>query len=146
MDYENDLRLGYWLKLLTRKMTAYQDLKLSKYNITSAQLGVLIELWKRDGQSQKEIQQSLEIKPASFTGLVSYLEAKGFIKRVHDIEDGRVNRIFLTEEGKAIKEESFKEFLNTRDIMFRGFMKEEQQLLVCWLKKMCDNLEKGEGD
>lgn len=146
MDYENDLRLGYWLKVLTRKMTSYQDCKLSKYNITSAQLGVLIELWKKDGQSQKEIQQVLEIKPASFTGLVSYLETKGFIKRIHDSEDGRINRIFLTEEGKAIKEESFKEFLNTRDIMFKGFMKEEQQLLVCWLKKMCDNLEKGQGD
>jgi MarR family transcriptional regulator, organic hydroperoxide resistance regulator len=146
MDYENDLRLGYWLKVLTRKMTAYQDCKLSKYNITSAQLGVLIELWKKDGQSQKEIQQILEIKPASFTGLVSYLETKGFIKRINDVEDGRINRIFLTEEGKAIKEESFREFLETRDVMFKGFMKEEQQLLVCWLKKMCDNLEKGQGD
>ncbi|MEG0772432.1 MarR family transcriptional regulator [Clostridium sp.] len=146
MDYENDLRLGYWLKVLTRKMTSYQDCKLSKYNITSAQLGVLIELWKKDGQSQKEIQQILEIKPASFTGLVSYLETKGFIKRISDAEDGRINRIFLTEEGKAIKEESFKEFLKTRDVMFKGFMKEEQQLLVCWLKKMCDNLEKGQGD
>lgn len=146
MDYENDLRLGYWLKVLTRKMTSYQDCKLSKYNITSAQLGVLIELWKKDGQSQKEIQQVLEIKPASFTGLVSYLETKGFIKRIGDVEDGRINRIFLTEEGKAIKEESFKEFVKTRDVMFKGFMKEEQQLLVCWLKKMCDNLEKGQGD
>ncbi len=146
MDYENDLRLGYWLKVLTRKMTSYQDCKLSKYNITSAQLGVLIELWKKDGQSQKEIQQVLEIKPASFTGLVSYLETKGVIKRIGDVEDGRINRIFLTEEGKAIKEESFKEFVKTRDVMFKGFMKEEQQLLVCWLKKMCDNLEKGQGD
>ncbi|WP_291571308.1 MarR family winged helix-turn-helix transcriptional regulator [Clostridium sp. UBA4548] len=143
---DDELRLGYWLKLVTRKMTGYHDARLLKYNITSAQLGVLIELCGREGQSQREFQQILEIKPATFTGLVSSLEEKGLIKRIHDNEDARINRIYLTEEGKAIKEESFKEFLNARDIMFKGFMKEEQQLLVCWLRKIYNNLEERQGD
>jgi len=30
--------------------------------------------------------------------------------------------------------------------MFKGFMREEQQLLVCWLKKMYNNLEERQGD
>lgn len=143
---DEELRLGYWIKLLGRKMTTYQDARLLKYNITGAQLGVLLELCGREGQSQREIQKILEIKPATFTGLVSSLEEKGLIKRVHDNEDARINRLYLTEEGKAVKEESFKEFLHVRDTMFKGFMKEEQQLLVCWLKKMYNNLEERQGD
>jgi len=146
MSENFDIRIGYWLKLLSRKMGVLQDLRLSKYNITASQLGVLLEINSNDGASQKEIQQNLVITPASFTGLVSSLEGKGYLKRVQDKQDARINRLYITEAGKEMKEKAFEEFLNTKEILVEGFSLEEQVLLVSWLKKMYRNLEKHRGD
>lgn len=146
MSEDFDIRLGYWLKLLSRKMGVLQDLRLSKHNITASQLGVLLEINANDGASQKEIQQSLVITPASFTGHVTSLEGKGYIKRAQDKEDARINRLYITEAGKEMKERAFEEFLSTKEILVEGFTIEEQILLVSWLKKMYENLEKHRGD
>jgi len=146
MSEDFDIRLGYWLKLLSRKMGVLQDLRLSKYNITASQLGVLLEINANDGASQKEIQQSLVITPASFTGHVTSLEGKAYIKRVQDKDDARINRLYITEAGREMKERAFEEFLHTKEILVDGFTVEEQILLVSWLKKMYKNLEKHRGD
>lgn len=141
MKEDFDVRIGYWLKLITRKITAVNDLKLSKYNITSAQLGVLIDLSCNDGLCQKEMQKELGITAASFTGLVTSLESKGLIRRVQDEEDARMNRIHITKEGMDMKEKAFQEFVNTKDILVKDFTLEEQILLVSWLKKMYKNIQ-----
>ena len=96
---KEEMWIGYWLKKSVRLLDKLHDEKLQKYDLTSSQVAVLQKLWGDDGKTQKQLQENLELTPASVSGILDTLANKGFIVRKHDKVDSRVNRIYLTDEG-----------------------------------------------
>ncbi|MCK9912261.1 MarR family transcriptional regulator, partial [Microbacteriaceae bacterium K1510] len=84
-------------------MTTIHDQKLSKYGLTTSQVSVLAQLWQNDGQSQKDLVAILGVRPASLTGVVDGLVAKGWVERKSIDQDARIKRLFLTPAGKALE-------------------------------------------
>lgn len=136
-----DKWLAHWIRIIYRNMTNLHNSKLSKHGLTTAQVSVLARLWMNDGLTQKEIAESLQIRPASLTGLVDTLVSKGWTERREDVEDARIKRLYLTEQGNALRLTSLEVSMNIEDILGKGFSDEEKQLLLCWLKKVYRNLE-----
>lgn len=132
--------LGYWIKKVERAMNNIHDKKLNQYDLTSSQVLILSQLWKKDGLTQKEIQENLNLKPASVSGLVDILLKKGFIDRKHDEEDARFKRLYLTEEGRKLKGVSLEVLKEVEHIISKDFSKEEELILICWMKKLYNNL------
>lgn len=132
--------LGYWLKITYRNICNYLDSRLEEHGLSNAQLGVLLLLWETDGLSQKQIQQVLGIQPASLTHLMKGLEAKGLITRRADAIDTRMNRIYLTEAGEALKQEGQAITMAGEEAARSGFSPEEVNLLISWLKRVNKNL------
>ena len=71
---------------------------------------------------------------------INILEAKGFIKKVPDIEDGRVIHLELTNKGRSFVENEFPpaEFSNTLD----NFSKEESENISELLTKLLIHLQR----
>jgi DNA-binding MarR family transcriptional regulator len=63
---------------------------------------LLTVLGRRDGLSQGEFTQEYEMDPSHVTRTAQSLEADGFIRRERDVEDNRVMRMYLTEEGSKV--------------------------------------------
>jgi len=63
---------------------------------------LLTVLGRRDGLSQGEFTQEYEMDPSRVTRTAQSLEADGFIRRERDVEDNRVMRMYLTEEGSQV--------------------------------------------
>lgn len=88
---------------------AYQQInqeakrRLGGYGVTPAQYAVLKVLWERDGQSATDIGERLVLDRATMTGLTDRLSNGGLIERRPDGADRRVNRLFLTEAGRALE-------------------------------------------
>jgi MarR family transcriptional regulator, organic hydroperoxide resistance regulator len=133
--------LGYWIKNVERTINNIHDKKLSQYDLTSSQVLILSQLWKKDGLTQKEIQENLNLKPASVSGLVDILLKKGFIDRKQDEEDARFKRLHLTEEGCRLKGVSLDVLKEVEHIISKDFSKEEEVILICWIKKLYNNLK-----
>ena len=60
---------------------------------------LLTVLDRRDGLSQGEFTQEYEMDPSRVTRTAQSLEADGLIRRERDVDDNRVMRMYLTEEG-----------------------------------------------
>jgi MarR family transcriptional regulator, organic hydroperoxide resistance regulator len=60
---------------------------------------LLTVLGRRDGLSQGEFTQEYEMDPSRVTRTAQSLEADGLIRRERDVEDNRVMRMYLTDEG-----------------------------------------------
>ena len=60
---------------------------------------LLTVLGRRDGLSQGEFTQEHELDPSRVTRTAQSLEADGLIRRERDVDDNRVMRMYLTEEG-----------------------------------------------
>lgn len=94
--------VGRLISILYRKNQVYLNLVLSKYNITASELPVIIYLYNNDGASQEEISSYLIIDKASTARVVKSLIEKKYIRKEKDLNDNRVNRIFL--DGHALEQ------------------------------------------
>lgn len=92
--------------------------------------------------TQKEIAAALEISPAAVTSTVKKLEADGYVKRTTDGDDGRCNKIGITEKGKKVLEMSRLGFAEIDTAMFEGFSDEEIEQFKEYVARMKDNLKK----
>ncbi len=70
-------------------------------NVPNTQNRALSVLAMNDGLSQKQLSYILGIRPQSSGEIVMKMERNGWLIRKSDEEDNRVNRLYLTEEGKA---------------------------------------------
>lgn len=89
--------------------------------------------------SQKDLQDHLDIKPASVSELISKLESKGLVERSRNESDRRVVMLSLTEDGK--KQEKTREKIVSSDELFSCLNEEEQEQLIFLLDKLFKGFE-----
>ncbi|CAM2946786.1 MarR family transcriptional regulator [Paenibacillus sediminis] len=141
MTIPYDRWLGPIIKRAARNMINIHDQKLSRYGLTTSQVSVLSQLWHRDGQTLKELAETLGIKAPSLTSIVDGMVSKGWVVRKSVDEDARVKRLFLTEQGKQLQEVCTEVVLEMEELMRKGFSEEELTIFITWLKRLMDNVE-----
>lgn len=98
--------IGFYINFTARTMKnamtkAFQD---NGYDITADQWPVLAMLWYKDGRPQKEITDEAYREKTMMTRLIDSLEKKNLIIRIPNNKDKRNNLIYLTNEGKELKQ------------------------------------------
>lgn len=140
MDKDFSNHIGYYIQEIARKTTVMLNHEFEKLGITYSQFRVLNCLWKKGGLTQKEILEIICVKPSTLTGVTDILVKKGLVIRRADEVDGRVKRIFLTDEGKALKQDSWNIILDLESRSTRQLAEEEKALMIKWLKSIGKNL------
>ena len=139
-----EMWIGYWLAKSVRLLNKLHDNKLQKYDLTSSQVAVLQKLWGEDGKTQKQLQENLELTPASVSGILDTLGSKGFVVRKHDEVDSRVNRIYLTEEGAKLEKLCYEIIDEIEESISEGFSEDEIKIFIAWTKKIHGNICKSD--
>lgn len=85
--------------------------RLAPHGVSPMQYIVLSALWERDGQSGAELTVRLRIDSATITGIIDRLVASGWVVRARDAVDRRVQRVQLTEAGRALRDELEREMI-----------------------------------
>lgn len=113
---------------------------LEKIDVYPGQPPLIMSLAHKDGQSQKELADTLKVKPATMTVMISRMEKSGFVERRQDEKDQRISRVYITDKGRNIVVE-LNEIMNTiREECFSNFTNEEKALLRRMFMQMRDNL------
>ena len=60
-----------------------------------------MRLWEQDGQSQKELVDSLGLDHSTVVRSVQRMEAAGLLTRSKSAEDGRVTLVHLSDRGRG---------------------------------------------
>ena len=97
--------LGYLVNRAARMMAQQLAEELRPAGVGIGQWAVLIFLWQRDGRSQAELSRVVAIEPPTMVRTIDRMVRDGLVKRVPDPDDGRVSRIYLTERGRALRDE-----------------------------------------
>jgi DNA-binding MarR family transcriptional regulator len=148
MDIHSEDYLGYWLFYAQRSVAYafYEALKAcclehkKLYVVTPPQWGVLSLLYNQDGQTIGALSQQRAIDAPTVTGIVKRLEQSGLVERRHDLEDRRLVKVYLTDEGREIMRflpDAAIEFSNT---MAQGFSEDEKLDLQAKLQRIIANL------
>lgn len=119
--------------------------QLSHVNLHPGQMPMLNLLYQKEGLSQKEICNSLCIKPSTVTVSLQRMEKAELVYRVADAKDKRVQRIYLTDHGKELHREVEKIRREVSDVMLQGMTPEEVNHLKEQILQMQKNLERMPG-
>jgi len=65
---------------------------------------ILQELWIADGLSQAELARAVRSSEASASNMLKILVRDGWVERRRDVYDYRVSRVFLTDQGRALRD------------------------------------------
>jgi DNA-binding MarR family transcriptional regulator len=108
--------------------------------ITPDQFRVLSHLWQKDGLQQTELAVCTNRNRANVTRIIDILEREGIVERKDDHNDRRIFRIYLTEKGKSIKEDTAKCAKQSIEDALKGLSKEEIDVCIKVLLKIKTNL------
>ncbi|MDR2831228.1 MAG: MarR family transcriptional regulator [Methanobrevibacter sp.] len=121
----------------------YHKNRISKFfkkeDVGQSQVFLLKILLKKDGITNSEIVELMDIRPSSAGELIIKLKKKGYVRDEIDPNDKRSSLIFLTEEGKAAAK-IFNNQLGMFDSFFQSITKEEQEQLSLILEKLINSI------
>ncbi len=113
---------------------------LEEIGVYPGQPPMLFILNQEDGQSQKELANKLKIKPSTITVMLKRMEKANLIVRKKDDKDQRISRVYLTEKGKKVCEDTIKVVKQIERECFKDFTEEEKETLKSLFLKMKNNL------
>ena len=134
---------GYLINLAAQRLKyeLHQTFQARGYDITPEQWAVLNRLWEEDGLSQVELaERTFKDKPGT-TRILTLLEKKGVVVRRADESDGRVQRVFLTQIGKDLKEKLIPCAQEVLMKSSRNLSKEDVAKFKVTLNQILSNLE-----
>ncbi len=138
-DFENSI--GPWLGKTIKILDYYIQESFNKndLDLTKEQMVVLKKLHDQDGLNQNELAFLTLRNKSSLTRLLSKMEVKMYIKRNQDIDDKRINRVYITKLGREM-------FSRTRPVigmlinkMEKNISKKEKEQMIEVLKKIQNN-------
>lgn len=74
---------------------------LAQSGLYPGQDGVVQLLAQEDGQTPGALAQQLGVKAPTMTRTIGRMEAQGFVQRRTDDRDGRLTKVYLTDEGRG---------------------------------------------
>jgi DNA-binding MarR family transcriptional regulator len=100
VDWE--LRLGFLIHDVSRLRRSAFDRCLKPWNVTRSQWVVIAFLSREDGMPQSRLAENLDLGKVAIGGLIDRLERSGMVRREADLNDRRVNRVYLEPKGKKL--------------------------------------------
>ena len=82
------------------KDTPYADMKLTESNVRILKI---LSSDNHDFYVQKDIEEQLDVRASTVSGILNTMESKGLIARKSDVDDGRIKRILLTTLGQELE-------------------------------------------
>lgn len=135
-------RISKLLRMLNNSFREMRDRNLLKYNLTAAQMDVLVYL-KCSGEKeihQREIEHWFHLKNPTVTGLVNRLEEKGFLTRRTNPSDKRYRVIELTEKGNIVLDQMWEEAFQIDGRIYSCLSEDEERVLEELLERILNNL------
>jgi DNA-binding MarR family transcriptional regulator len=128
------------ISLIHRSHLTYMSKQLEPYGIVGGQFDFLMILYRRDGISQEALAKALKISKATSTRAIRSLEKEGYVRRQVDENDRRAYRVYLTENGRKMREVILEKMLSFVETLFLAFTPEEKEEFMHLVQKAARKL------
>lgn len=116
------------------KVFQYFKSRLSDFDVTPVQYGIMKCLWNEDGQMPGQIAASLGLDGSTITGILDRMENKGLVKRTPDPADRRALRVNLTEQGKNLQKPVENVIADANKIVLQTLTQDDKEKLYGYLR------------
>ncbi|MGH7238531.1 MAG: MarR family winged helix-turn-helix transcriptional regulator [Candidatus Saccharimonadales bacterium] len=133
--------LVHSIKRLSVLMNRRIDDVLKAHGMARSQFQVLYLINKSGRLTQKQLLESLEVEPATLSGLIDTLESKDLVKRSVVVDDKRSKSLELTKSGQNIIAKIPHPGVIVEANMFRGVSTSDKNTFQLICSQLIRNLE-----
>ena len=101
-----DQQICFPLYVLSKEITGLYRPILHELDLTYPQYLVMMVLWEQEGLTVSAIGEKLFLDSGTLTPVLKRLESKGLINRIRNKRDERMVLLFLTEQGKDLRQQA----------------------------------------
>lgn len=136
VDFEKSI--GPWLGMTMKIVDYYihESMQLQAIDLSKEQMIALKKLHDQDGIPQNELAFLTLRNKSSLTRLLVKMEKKNYIIRKQDKTDKRVNKVYLTDLGRAIFKKTRPLIKEVIDTMEKNISPSEKEQMIQLLKKI----------
>lgn len=135
------------MKAILRSARQIVNSELASLNLTGAEGDIVFHLLStRDGLSQENLAERLDIGKAAISRTVNSLDSKGYIHRERQADDSRTYRVTLTNAAKDVSERIDHAYRMVYEVSLRGINESEFQSFDRLLEKVYKNLNSRESE
>jgi len=137
---------GYLLRMTHRSFARAVQAAIAPRGVTIGMWYFLRILWEEDGLTQRELSQRIEMmEPTTATALRNMAE-RNLVRRVRNATDKRKVNIYLTDEGRALREVLLPFAIQVNETALAGVSPDDIACFRKVLGLMRINLGPGDGD
>lgn len=142
MKKTNKKHIGFLIKNIDDKLKAKANANLKEHGLTIAQgrvLSILAELKGAD-TTQKDLEEALGVSHPTMAGIISRMEAGGFVVCHQDTNDKRNKIVMMTEKAVAVDNNIEKVIESNENEMLKPLSDTERKELARMLSLIINNL------
>ncbi len=144
MTFEKDSSAGYLANHMARLFAAGLHRRIRPLGLSPGQFPALVALWAKEGRTQKELVQLLDIEQATLANTLARMERDGLITRRASEEDGRVQEIFLTDKAKVLEKEAIASAIAQNGEALEGFSEQEKAQFLDFMHRAISAMQKAQ--
>lgn len=142
MTFDHNASAGYLVHHLARLFFEELRKRIEPLGIVPGQFPALLALWQKDGQTQKELIEKLDIEQATMANTLNRMERDGLIRRKDHPTDGRAKIICLTEKAVAVRNEAYAAASSVNEMALADLSPEEQELFIGFVQRILHTLKR----
>ena len=115
------------------------QLRASKLGFAPGQFPILLELWREEGLTQRELLDRVDIEQATMANTLARMERDGLVERRLHPSDKRAQLIFLTDKARALEAKATAAAVEADAALFQGFRRFEKELMLEYIRRAIGN-------
>lgn len=133
--------LGYEVNHLARLLALALQRRIADYGVVPGQFAQLLVLYERDGLSQRELCELVQIDQSTMAHTLQRMQRDGLVERTPDADDRRRARITLTDRAREIRADLVSAAQEVNAAATDGFSRDEADQLLKLVGRAIANLE-----
>ncbi|OIQ44874.1 MAG: MarR family transcriptional regulator [Roseobacter sp. MedPE-SW] len=139
MKFDKDNSAGYLVNHMARLFAKGLQERITPLGIVIGQFPILLELWQKDGVSQRDLLGKLDIEQATLANTLNRMERDGLIKRTKHPADARAQQIWLTEAAKSIRPQAYLAATEQNKLALGALSEGEQAQLMDFMRRIINH-------
>ncbi|MBG6147790.1 DNA-binding MarR family transcriptional regulator [Labrenzia sp. EL_142] len=136
MEFDHNTSAGYLVHHVARLFFEGLRKRIEPLGIVPGQFPALLALWQKDGQTQKELVDKLDIEQATMANTLNRMERDGLIQRIDHPTDGRAKIIWLTPKANSIRDDAYRAASTVNEMALADLSTDERKQFIDTMQRV----------
>lgn len=140
MAFEKENSAGYLVNHMARLFAKGLQERIAPLGIVIGQFPILLELWQKDGVSQRDLLEKIDVEQATLANTLNRMERDGLITRTKHPTDARAQQIWVSERALKVRDQAYQAAHDQNEVALRVLSNSEQAQLMEFMRRIISGI------